>query len=66
MARVSESIPLVYVPGVSDVGASPTVESIANYRQRYGADFFGFWYSGVRGLVLNSALLIHPEVTDSS
>ena len=34
----------------------------ASYREKFGADYFGFWFSGLRGIVLNSPLMIHPEV----
>jgi hypothetical protein len=29
---------------------------------RYGADYYGFWYGGMRGLVINSPLLVNPQV----
>jgi 3',5'-cyclic AMP phosphodiesterase CpdA len=61
MARVSDTIPVLYCPGSHDVGAVPTPASLAGYRARFGADYFGFWYGGVRGLIINSSLLIHPE-----
>lgn len=61
MARVSETIPVVFCPGSRDVGEVPTPASLAAYRSRFGADYFGFWYGGVRGIVINSSLLIHPE-----
>lgn len=31
------------------------------YRDRFGADYYGFWYGGIRLLVVNSSLLILPE-----
>jgi serine/threonine-protein phosphatase CPPED1 len=61
VARMSETIPAIYVPGSRDVGAVPTPESLQAYRAKFGADYFGFWYGGVRGLVLNSSLLIHSS-----
>ena len=46
MARISETIPVLYVPGVNDVGTHPTPESLAKYNENYGADFYGFWFGG--------------------
>ena len=60
MARLSDSTPAIYVPGPNDVGIFPTVSSLQYYRSLFGADYFGFWYGGMRGLVLNSSLMIHP------
>jgi hypothetical protein len=61
MARLADSIPAIYVPGDNDVGVIPTVESLQAYRSLFGADYFGFWYGGMRGLVLNSSLMINPS-----
>lgn len=61
MARLSDTIPAIYVPGSNDVGAVPTPATLQAYRGRFGADFFGFWYGGMRGLVINSSLLISPH-----
>mmetsp|Transcript_30615 Transcript_30615/g.57059 ORF Transcript_30615/g.57059 Transcript_30615/m.57059 type:complete len:922 (+) Transcript_30615:69-2834(+) len=61
MARVSETIPVLYVPGENDVGSSPTVQSLERYHAQYGADYYGFWFGGVRLLVLNTSLLMNPE-----
>eukprot|EP01038_Epipyxis_sp_PR26KG_P010236 gene10236-13769_t len=61
MARLSDTIPAVYVPGERDVGIFPTVSSIAKYRESFGADFYGFWYGGLKCLIINSSLFIHPE-----
>mmetsp|Transcript_2778 Transcript_2778/g.4182 ORF Transcript_2778/g.4182 Transcript_2778/m.4182 type:complete len:928 (+) Transcript_2778:61-2844(+) len=62
-ARVSETIPVLFVPGDHDCAENgiPTPESLERYRSRYGCDHFGFWYGGVRLLVINSTLMIHPE-----
>jgi hypothetical protein len=123
MARVSETIPLLFVPGDRDVGEIsisaahrvsfsilsftflqpqylsfctfhslfpsllihsmfllllfalhylfilsgevPTPASLAAYRKLFGRDHYGFWYGGVRCLVVNTPLLIHPEVRRS-
>lgn len=59
MARLSDTIPVMYVPGASDVGHTPTPESLQLYRKRFGADYYGVWYGGVRYLMINSCLMIH-------
>lgn len=46
MARVSETIPVLFVPGVKDVGVCPTPASLEQYHGLYGADYFGFWFGG--------------------
>ena len=60
MARVSDSIPVLFLPGNQDAGDEPTISSMNAYRERFGADYFGFWYGGVRCLLLNSTLLLKP------
>jgi hypothetical protein len=47
---------------LSPKGETPTPESLAAYCALFGRDFFGFWYGGLRCLVVNSPLLRHPEV----
>lgn len=61
MARVSDSIPVLYLPGNHDIGNEPTEASLAEYRVRFGADYYGFWYGGLRCIVLNSTLMIKPH-----
>lgn len=58
IARISESIPVMHLPGTNDVGNDLTTEGLDAYRDKFGADYYGFWYGGVRCLVLNSTLLI--------
>jgi len=53
VSRISESIPLAFVQSHSPV--SGPMES------PFGADYLGFWFSGMRCLVLNSALLLQPK-----
>jgi hypothetical protein len=62
MARISETIPIVFVPGEADVGLSPTPSSLLAYRKLFGYDHFGFWYGGLRCLIINSPLLVSPQV----
>lgn len=47
ISRISESIPLMFVPG----NISRDI-----YVDLFGADNYGFWVQGVRGLVLNSLI----------
>ena len=61
MARISDTIPVLYVPGDRDIGIYPTDTTIDSYCDRFGADYFGFWFNGTRILCLNSPLLRHPD-----
>ena len=40
-----------------DVGNSPTVESIKEYRKYFGDDYFSFWTNGVLNIVINTNLI---------
>ncbi len=64
-ARVSDSIPMMFVPGDKEMGlsaystqtsGSPTKAAIESYQANFGLDFYGFWYNGIRCLVVNSGL----------
>lgn len=57
LRRVDSEIPLVLVSGNHDVGNAPTPETIAEFQQTWGDDYFSFWVGGVLFLVLNSQLL---------
>lgn len=59
-SKVSADIPLVCVCGNHDVGNRPTPQSIAQYQQNFGDDYFAFWTGGVRNIVLNSSVLKDP------
>ena len=58
VCRVSETIPLVFVPGSNDVGTQPTPETLTEYHVKFGADYYGFWYGGTRCLIINSPLMV--------
>ena len=47
------------------LGEIPSPSSLAAYRKLFGRDHYGFWYGGLRCLVVNSPLLIHNEVRRS-
>ncbi|CAD7683556.1 serine/threonine-protein phosphatase CPPED1 isoform X1 [Vulpes vulpes] len=54
LTQVDSDIPLVLVSGNHDVGNTPTPETVAEFQQTWGDDYFSFWVGGVLCLVLNS------------
>ncbi|CAN0152868.1 unnamed protein product, partial [Laminaria digitata] len=61
LAKVSETIPVLYCPGNHDLGnALGSKDDESAYVQRFGADYYSFWWGGVRGLVLNTSLWTSP------
>jgi 3',5'-cyclic AMP phosphodiesterase CpdA len=54
--KLSPSIKLYSLPGNHDVGNEPTPESLAAYRERFGADYYTFHSGDITGIVLNSNL----------
>ncbi|KAM4631586.1 serine/threonine-protein phosphatase CPPED1 isoform 2-T2 [Discoglossus pictus] len=62
-------IPLVFVSGNHDIGNAPTPETIQDYCNNWGDDYFSFWVGGVFFLVLNSQLFFDaskcPELKES-
>ena len=61
-ATLDPSIPLYNVPGNHDVGNSPTAASLADYRKRFGPDYYTFHYGNLYGIVLNSSLFFDPSM----
>nr|KAF6354620.1 calcineurin like phosphoesterase domain containing 1 [Myotis myotis] len=57
LRSVDSDIPLVVVSGNHDVGNIPTPETIAEFQETWGDDYFSFWVGGVLFLVLNSQWL---------
>nr|XP_027796524.1 serine/threonine-protein phosphatase CPPED1 isoform X2 [Marmota flaviventris] len=57
LGAIDRAIPLVFVSGNHDVGNVPTAETIEEFCQTWGDDYFSFWVGGVLFLVLNSQLL---------
>jgi serine/threonine-protein phosphatase CPPED1 len=55
-SRLNPKIKLFSAPGNHDVGNEPTMESLARYRARNGADYYSFRVGDVAGIVLNSNL----------
>ncbi len=55
-AKLDPKIKLYSMPGNHDVGNEPTPESLALYRERFGADYYSFRAGDIAGIVLNSNL----------
>src|SRR5215471_426386 len=55
-AKLDPKIKLYSAPGNHDVGNEPTAESLALYRERFGADYYSFRAGDIAGIVLNSNL----------
>lgn len=53
-AKLGCEIPLVCVCGNHDVGDDPTMDSIAEYRENFGDDYFYFTTNDVLFIVINS------------
>ncbi|XP_035292839.1 serine/threonine-protein phosphatase CPPED1 isoform X2 [Cricetulus griseus] len=54
LKAVHKDIPLVFVSGNHDLGNVPTAETVKDFCQTWGDDYFSFWVGGVLFLVLNS------------
>uniref|UniRef100_A0A8C6QQU5 Calcineurin-like phosphoesterase domain containing 1 n=1 Tax=Nannospalax galili TaxID=1026970 RepID=A0A8C6QQU5_NANGA len=57
LKAVDRDIPLVLVSGNHDLGNVPTAETVEEFCQTWGDDYFSFWVGGVLFLVLNSQFL---------
>lgn len=58
------AIPMLWVPGNHDIANDtvvPTADSIAAYREVFGADFYTFDHGEARFVVLNTVVIDHPE-----
>ncbi|XP_006011025.1 serine/threonine-protein phosphatase CPPED1 isoform X2 [Latimeria chalumnae] len=54
LKEIDPDIPLVFVSGNHDIGNTPTPDTINEYCQSWGDDYFSFWVGGILFLVLNS------------
>ncbi|KAL3904518.1 MAG: hypothetical protein SGPRY_011257 [Prymnesium sp.] len=54
LMEVDPTIPVVLQPGNHDIGQCPTPEDVAQYRSRFGDDYFSFWVGGVFYIAINS------------
>ncbi|KAK2097553.1 Serine/threonine-protein phosphatase cpped1 [Saguinus oedipus] len=61
LRTVDRAIPLVLVSGNHDIGNVPTAETIEEFCQTWGDDYFSFWVGGVLFLVLNSQFYENPS-----
>ncbi len=59
--KLDERIPIHWVSGNHDVGESPTSESIAAYRENFGADNYSFDHSDCHFTVINSSVASDPS-----
>jgi len=55
-AKLDPKIRLFSLPGNHDVGNEPTPDSLAQYRERFGPDYYTFRAGDIAGFVLNSNL----------
>ena len=54
--QLQSHIPIYWAAGNWDVGSSPTPETLAQYRERFGNDNYSFEYGGTSFIVLNSSV----------
>ncbi len=59
-ATLDPDIPLHFVSGNHDVGEAPTPDSLALYRERFGADNYSFRHGDCHFAVINSSLAFDP------
>ena len=60
-AKLDPSIPVYAVSGNHDVGNEPTPETLAEYREHFGPDYYSFEQPDIVGIVLNTSLVAAPE-----
>lgn len=63
-STLDADIPMLWVPGNHDIADDtvvPTARSIANYREVFGDDYYGFDHGDVRMVVMNTVVIDHPE-----
>ena len=60
-ATLNQDIPMYWVAGNHDVTNEPTQETLANYRERFGPDFYSFDREGSHFIVLNSTVWQQPK-----
>ncbi len=59
--KLAPDIPIHWVAGNHDVGNVPDAASLKWYRDTFGPDCYAFDIGGCRFVVLNSAVVQHPE-----
>jgi len=63
-SKLDRDIPLVCVCGNHDVGNKPNTTTIQMYKKQFGDDYFSFWCSGVKFIVLNSQIIQGLELSN--
>src|SRR5205085_11866511 len=63
-AKLDPSIPLYFVPGNHDVQSIPTTASVEAYRKNIGRDFYSIDTRGCHLIILNSTILLRPDVPE--
>jgi 3',5'-cyclic AMP phosphodiesterase CpdA len=53
------------VSGNHDVGNEPTPESLADYREHFGPDWYSFRERDIYGIVLNSSVIAAPAAVEA-
>ena len=61
LSELDPDISAVCVCGNHDVGNTPTYQSVQDYKNNFGDDYFSFWVGGVKCLVLNSQFYEDPS-----
>jgi len=59
--QLDEGVPFYVLAGNHDVGNEPTPESLSQYRDTFGEDWYAFRHGPVLGIVLNSQLIHSPD-----
>lgn len=60
-ATLDDDVPIHFVSGNHDVGEAPTSDSLALYRQRFGADNYSFDHGDTHFVVINSSVAFEPS-----
>src|SRR5690349_2998125 len=60
-AKLDPAIRLFNVAGNHDVENEPTAETLAQYRERFGPDYYSFRVGDIAGFVLDSSIEQHPQ-----
>ena len=60
-AMLDPGIPIHLAPGNCDVGTAPTAESLALYRERFGADNYSFDHAGFHFVVFDTGIAFDPS-----
>lgn len=61
-AQLEPSIPFYQVAGNHDLRNEPSPQSLANYRKKFGPDYYSFTSANLFAIVLNSSLFKDPTL----